>query len=189
MLTRLATVDDAASISRHICMAEGEITELFTGYADMERASAEVAKLVLSPELCRYSWRKAIVAVIEGEVVGSVISFPADEQPALDGPMLAYLKRMRGIVLDSLFFEGVPGSYYIGTMAVDPEHRKRGIGAALLAAVEREAAAQGFSRLSLLVSPDKERTRGLYERVGYAAVDMVAIAGHPYCRMVKTMQS
>ena len=52
-------------------------------------------------------------------------------------------------------------------MYVLPDRRSRGIGASLVAAAERLAAANGHTECSLSVSEQNLRARALYERLGY----------------------
>lgn len=67
---------------------------------------------------------------------------------------------------------GVAGAPYIKSIAVAPAFRSRGVGAALLAHVERGYA--GRSRhLFLCVSSFNVRARLFYERHGYAAVGAI----------------
>ncbi len=54
-------------------------------------------------------------------------------------------------------------------IAVRPDARRRGAGAALLAAWERAAAARGATRLFLEVADDNLPARALYARAGWAA--------------------
>jgi GNAT superfamily N-acetyltransferase len=56
---------------------------------------------------------------------------------------------------------------YLEDVFVVPEHRNRGIGTALLAAAEREAAARGHTGVSLAVSIGNSGARRLYARLGY----------------------
>jgi ribosomal-protein-alanine N-acetyltransferase len=53
------------------------------------------------------------------------------------------------------------------TIAVAPEARRRGIGAALLAAFEAEAAARGAAGAYLEVAADNAAARALYDRSGW----------------------
>ncbi len=55
----------------------------------------------------------------------------------------------------------------IHDLAVLPEWRGRGVGTALLAAVERKARADGCCKLTLEVLDDNEGARRLYERLGF----------------------
>lgn len=52
----------------------------------------------------------------------------------------------------------------LGRMAVEGEHRRRGIGAALLAAADAAAAAEGVERIRLNAQLP---ARSVYERAGY----------------------
>jgi GNAT superfamily N-acetyltransferase len=52
---------------------------------------------------------------------------------------------------------------------VEPELWGRGVGAALIAAAEREAVARGYEELSLWTFTENDRARGFYERRGWRA--------------------
>jgi len=56
---------------------------------------------------------------------------------------------------------------FVAYMAVDPECRQSGVGAALLAAAEDEAKRRGLPYMSLMVTEDNLAARRLYERGGY----------------------
>ena len=58
----------------------------------------------------------------------------------------------------------------LGRMAVEPDLRGRGIGAAILEAAERASAAAGATRMRLHA---QLAARSLYERAGYEAVGEV----------------
>ncbi|MCQ0092052.1 GNAT family N-acetyltransferase [Roseovarius sp. M141] len=53
------------------------------------------------------------------------------------------------------------------TLATDPNHRRQGVAAALLAAVEGDVAARGAARHFLEVAADNTAARALYARAGY----------------------
>jgi predicted GNAT family N-acyltransferase len=79
----------------------------------------------------------------------------------------------------------IEGYAKIGRMAVLRDHRRNGIGADVLRALEREAAARGagMARLSAQVS-----ARGFYERNGYAATgDVYDEVGIPHIAMEKAL--
>jgi predicted GNAT family N-acyltransferase len=69
-------------------------------------------------------------------------------------------------------------------MAVLKEHRGRGFGAAVLAALEREGTARGLARFQLSAQVS---ARGFYERAGYTAFgDIYDDVGIPHIDMAKT---
>ena len=55
---------------------------------------------------------------------------------------------------------------FVAYMAVEPQARRRGIGAALLAGAEDIARADGLAFLSLMVTEENAGARRLYERFG-----------------------
>jgi ribosomal protein S18 acetylase RimI-like enzyme len=58
----------------------------------------------------------------------------------------------------------------IHDLAVLPEHRGRGVGRALLAAVEEHARRKGCCKLTLEVQDDNPRARALYDKFGFEDV-------------------
>jgi ribosomal protein S18 acetylase RimI-like enzyme len=57
-------------------------------------------------------------------------------------------------------------------LVVAPEHRKRGIGEALLKHVVAQARAEGVLRITLLTDMQNERAQAMYRRVGFAGSPM-----------------
>ncbi len=55
------------------------------------------------------------------------------------------------------------------TLATDPDHRRRGIAAGLLASLEVDLCLRGAARQFLEVAADNGAARALYARAGYAA--------------------
>jgi ribosomal protein S18 acetylase RimI-like enzyme len=57
-------------------------------------------------------------------------------------------------------------------LVVAPEHRKRGIGEALLKHVVAEARTEGVLRITLLTDMQNERAQAMYRRVGFVGSPM-----------------
>jgi ribosomal protein S18 acetylase RimI-like enzyme len=66
----------------------------------------------------------------------------------------------------SMEYGGLRG--FVDDLYVRPEARRRGVGAALLAAVRASCAARGVRAMLVEVGPDNTGARSLYERAGYA---------------------
>jgi len=62
----------------------------------------------------------------------------------------------------------LPGEVDIHNLAVDPAHRRRGIGRSLLEAVIDEARRRGSSRVTLEVRKSNEAAQRLYGSLGFA---------------------
>jgi ribosomal protein S18 acetylase RimI-like enzyme len=82
-----------------------------------------------------------------------------------DALLLAVLN---GTVIGSLIaaWDGWRGSFY--RLAVHPEHRRRGIGTALLREGERRLRARGAVRLTAILASTDPVAVGFWEAVGYA---------------------
>lgn len=101
----------------------------------------------------------------------------------------AELERLRahdpGLVLAALGDDGtlaavVQGSWdgrrgWISRLAVDPAHRGRGLGRALVHELERRLAARGCEQVNLLIYDDNLPARRFWARLGYALADEVVL--------------
>jgi ribosomal protein S18 acetylase RimI-like enzyme len=74
----------------------------------------------------------------------------------------------------SIVTSALDRSAYLRLLLVSEDHQSRGIGAALLARVEREARASRCRHVVLLVTRTNRRARSFYERHGYAHVGDLA---------------
>lgn len=86
-----------------------------------------------------------------------------------------------------LVISGEPGSQYgkIGRMAVLRQHRGRGLGAAVLAALEQEGAARGLREFHLSA---QLTAKGFYDRLGYTPDgDIYDEVGIPHIAMRKRL--
>lgn len=83
-----------------------------------------------------------------------------------------------GQPLGRLYRQRTAPAHLIVDVSLFPAARGQGLGAALIGAVQRQAAAQGCG-VMLHVSQHNPRARHLYERLGF----VVGEAGSPYLRM------
>jgi ribosomal protein S18 acetylase RimI-like enzyme len=63
--------------------------------------------------------------------------------------------------------------YYV---AVDPDHRHKGFGGAIMAAAEDWLRARGIEKLQLMVRPDNKEVQAFYGTLGYAEQECVIYA-------------
>jgi ribosomal protein S18 acetylase RimI-like enzyme len=69
-------------------------------------------------------------------------------------------------------WDGWRGNVY--RLAVDPPHRRRGVGVALVRAGERRLEQQGARRVTALVAHDEADAVGLWAAAGYARDEAIA---------------
>ena len=63
--------------------------------------------------------------------------------------------------------------YYV---AVDPQHRKKGLGRAIMAAAEEWLRARGILKLQLMVRPDNIQVQAFYETLDYDEQERIVYA-------------
>lgn len=125
-----------------------------------------------------FSYQSALVAVLEGEVVGLALAAPAWARRQNSWRMLYLLPRYRGLwaplrllpVVRAFWSATTPPpreAYYLSILAVRPDKRGHGIGGLLLAAVGRDAAGAGCPMVCLHAELDNVAARRFYARHGY----------------------
>lgn len=111
------------------------------------------------------SWRKGILPLVADDVVSRVEK---------DNPFIPFLEEQGGKVLvaeadGELVGLGAAehGDNHISDIWVAPEHEGKGVGSALVAALEDQFGRQGFAEATIGVSVDNARALGLYLHLGY----------------------
>ncbi len=87
-------------------------------------------------------------------------------------PDLFLLAEEEGKVIGSVFggFDGRRGLVY--HLAVTKEHRNQGVGALLMAELEKRLRTKGCIRVYLLVTRDNEEAMAFYEKRGWEKMDL-----------------
>jgi ribosomal protein S18 acetylase RimI-like enzyme len=70
-------------------------------------------------------------------------------------------------------YEGHRG--WINYLAVDPDHRRSGYGRTMMATAERFLAVAGCPKVALLLRVENAEVKSFYEKLGYAADDVVCL--------------
>lgn len=123
------------------------------------------------------NWR----VIVDGDrhMLGGLNSFPHDVfETAAPDPLLTEDRLAVVASLSELEAEA-NGTYYVNMIAVLPECRKGGIGAALMAEAERLARRAGFRRMMLSTFEADARLVDFYRRQGFHIHGTRPIAPHP----------
>jgi ribosomal protein S18 acetylase RimI-like enzyme len=161
-LFRRATLADLAALAQLVEFAgEGLPLCLWTQMAAPGSDPWEVGRKRLSSETTDYSYRNALIAELGGKVAGALLGYPLRDPEPIEENEHALLVPLHELM------NRAPRTWYVHALAAYPEHRGRGVGAALLAEADKLAAAAGLSDLSLITSDTNTGARRLYERSGY----------------------
>jgi ribosomal protein S18 acetylase RimI-like enzyme len=100
-----------------------------------------------------------------------------DLRCALDGPSSAVLGGTQDDVLVATAMVGHDGHRgWVYYLAVRPDARRRGHGAAMMRACEAWLARHAIAKLNVMVRADNAATRGFYGALGYGADDVTVLS-------------
>ncbi len=164
---RAANLADASALTVLVDIAgDGVPNWLWHNLAGPGRSALGVGRERARREEGGFSYRHAILAVIENEVVACLIGYPLDEPYDLNG-----LEDMPAHVQPLVRLEAqVPGSCYVNVLATFPEFRGQDIGARLLEIAETKGQEVGARAMSIIVGSWNEGAVRLYRRAGYDTV-------------------
>lgn len=159
-----------------------ELYDLYFG--GRARALAALSRLAgrrghtASREVC-------LVSSAGGEVAGVLAGFPYSEyEPRARRFALLAVSRMppwrwlgpwRAGRFDAAALRAPEGAWYVDSLAVAPQHRRAGVGRALLAAAEQRAREAGCAVLALDAAENNRAARALYDSWGMAVQLRVAL--------------
>ena len=107
------------------------------------------------------TWRDAVVALTDEEIVGVSISYAIDASIAEIEPKHPVLAPLLALQRE------VVGHWFIDSLGVYKAHRGKGIGRALL---EHEFVRAGKAPVSLITESHNEKAQALYKRNGFEEV-------------------
>ena len=178
MLIRAATVDDCRHIAELAQMAGDNIPGHF--WADSQQpgqslidAGAEQART----ETANFSYRNTTLACEAERVAAMVLAYRLPDTADNDENPEDLPEFVRPMVE---LEQCVPGSYYVNMLATYPEYRGRGMGSALMQAVQEQAIANDCSLISIEVFALNEGALRLYQGLGFEIVDRRPIIASDY---------
>jgi len=123
---------------------------------------------------------------IEQEVDEGLEAFPSDDFAPPTGLLAVAIEGPAPVGCGGLLF-GEDGIAEVKRVYVAPSHRRRGLGARIMAELERLALARGIRELRLDTRDDVVDARRLYERIGFVEVPAFndgAYAEHWYAKRI-----
>ncbi len=158
--------EDAPLLIRVIDMAsDGLIPALWDGMAPEGLDGFAVGRGLVSAEGGDFSYRHGFVLEQDGSPIGGMIGYPLPTTAKSVGPEVP-----DAFVAIEELANLVPGYWYINVVAMIPESRGKGLGAALLKEAEAQARSHGCPGLALIVAATNVGAIRAYARAGYREV-------------------
>jgi ribosomal protein S18 acetylase RimI-like enzyme len=174
---RRAIEEDEEACARLLVLVPGSFVEI----AGDEVAAMRLAITVFRSPRSVFSRDLSTVAVAGDRVVGIVVAATAGQwrsrrirtglaMLAAAGPRTGWRLIRRGPIEERLMPPIPAGALYVAAMAVDPNHRRKGIGTRLMDQVMGQAHAKDLGTVALDVRRENTGAIRLYERHGLVTV-------------------
>lgn len=178
---RDAVAADAPALAELTVMAGHGLMDIFYGGLIAGKSPAEtiVERRILRPGGFSEFRRWRVAENPQGRLLGAVNSFPYDVLgEAAPDPLLTPERLAVTASLDEL--ESLAsGSYHINIIAVFPERRGAGTGAALIDDAVAAGRRAGFRQVTVATFEADARLVGFYRRLGFEMIDTRPIDPHP----------
>lgn len=174
-----ATVADAPLIARGVAMALGIDIEDQSESADVRRNGfcRQIFGELAARTDSQYSYVNTLKAVTaDGQVAGILVSYDGAKLHGLREAFYEVVENCTGKNMRGMSDETDPQEWYLDSLAVWPEYRHQGIGAALLNAGIAQACTAG-KPAGLLVDKTNLGARKMYESIGFVRIGDRPFAG------------
>ena len=182
IVIRQATKNDISIIARCVFAAMDILDfdtyipdEMVIPMKNLEEAALDSTRL--------YSCQNSLIAEINGEPVGCIISYSGDRYASLRKRTFDILYEQSGLDLRDNPRETGPGEYYLDCMAIKPDFRRKGIGHLLMSKAIDKGKAMGVKRFTLLVEKSHSRLANYYTQLGFAPKEEMFAFGEVYVKM------
>ncbi len=169
---------DALELAQLIDMAgEGLPRWYWSMTGDSGADPLETGAASIRQETGSFSYRKALVAVLDERPIGLMLGYLVAVSPPQDQDAIAALPPPLRPLAELMRLS--IGTFYVSALALRPEQRGRGIGARLMEAAEARAAREAAARTSIQVYAQNLGAMRFYRRAGYQVVAARPIPQHP----------
>ena len=179
---RWANIEDCYRLAELAQMSSGGVIDyVWSMFNDSESSLLEIGEQRFAREDTDLSYRNCIVAEIDDDVAGMLVSFveansvtdytaPTDSVPG-KADVLAPYREM-----------AAPDSYHICEMALLPQYQCQGLGTRLFDIAKGLARERDCAELSLQVFEQNVGAVRLYERLGFKEIDRHPVVPHELIR-------
>lgn len=182
IIIRPATENDAPIIARCVLAAMEIVdidtivpSEMHTAVKNLEVATLDDARL--------YSCKNSLIADVNGDAVGCLISYCGDDYATLRKRTFDILYEESGLDLRNNPMETGPGEYYLDCMAIKANYRGKGIGHLLMRKAIENGKIIGYKHFTLLVEKSHIRLQEYYAQLGFSPIEKIVAFGSEYTKM------
>lgn len=186
IIIRPATENDAPIIARCVLAAMEIIdintivpSEMHTAVKNLEVATLDDARL--------YSCKNSLIAEVNGNAVGCLISYCGDDYATLRKRTFDILYEESGLDLRNNPMETSPGEYYLNCMAIKSKFRGKSIGHLLMKKAIENGKTLGYKHFTLLVEKSHNRLQDYYAQLGFSPIEKIVAFGLEYTKMEYTL--
>ncbi len=176
IILRRATAHDARFIAENVLRA------LHIDEADDEHI--EYLATICRSEDTLYSWRNATIALYDGVPAGLMIAYDGARYRQMRDATFPKIRRYVGDDYNSMDDEACAGEYYLDSLAVLPEYRRKGIASALIQEMLRQCHEAGIPLATIAVDPENDSAYRLYTLHGFRHDGQITVFGTTYDRLV-----
>lgn len=180
-MIRAANINDAPKLAILLINAMRELAVQYVNDPDPNKARP-LFELFAAQTDNQYSYQNMLVYCIEDEVVGLINGYDGKRFADLREPFTSYLKNELNVTISNEA-ETTEGEYYIDAVSVDERYQGRGIGKKLILNLVEKAKYEGFEKIGLLVSTEKDAAKKLYASLGFDVIGLRHILGEGYHHM------
>ena len=179
---RRAGAHESEHGARLILLTLHQFGDYLFGFGGHARARAALEKFFSLPAN-RFSHQFAVFGELNGEIAGILMLFNREQMRRSMAVTAAHMFRVYGLKEILKFLElmlpyrneeNIPeDELYIGHLAVYEQYRRQGLGLRLLEHAEKEARAQGKSKLTLLTEIENTSAQSLYNKFGFKTTNTI----------------
>ena len=178
---RPAEKEDCTQLAELISIASGGIVEYLFHDLVPGMTPVQVVAHNLENEDSPYSYKSAVVAKEEKDVIGVALSFPSSYHK-ITNTMINYFPAERIEHLRQFYASRIENSWFLDALCVTKSHRRHGIGEKLISLTKEKAVENGCRALSLITFADNTLAIPVYKRTGFEIVERVELQGNEFIK-------
>ena len=173
---RKATEDDTRFIAENVLRA--------LHIDETQEEHIEHLAAICRREDTLYSWRNATIALYDGVPAGLMVAYDGARYRRMRDVTFPMIRMYVGDDYHSMDDEACAGEYYLDSLAVIPDYRRRGIASALIQEMFRQRDKAGIPLATIAVDPDNDSAYRLYTRNSFIHDGQITVFGTTYHRLV-----